>query len=176
MENRPDYIVVGRFGRPRGVSGEIFLNKLSDNPERLGGPGVFRIESDDKMTEIEIISIKDLAGRLAVKVKGIDTVEQAKELTNKLLFITSTELGDLPEGQYYYFELIGCEVTDPDGNRLGEIVDIEDYPANEVWVIEEEGQKFMFPAVSEFVVKVDIENRVIKINPPEGIFDSPDED
>ena len=176
MSNRPEYIVVGRFGRPRGVSGEIFVNVLTDNPERFGGPGMFWIETENGWTEIDIVSVKFVSGRPAVRLRGIDNSGQARRLTNSFLYIKGSDLDKAPEGSYYYFDLIDCEVVDTHGRELGKIVEVEPYPASDIWVIEKEGRKIMFPAVAQFIKKVDIENKLIELDPPEGIFDSPDTD
>lgn len=176
MKNRPEYIVVGLFGRPRGVSGEIFINVLSDNPERFRKPETFWLESDEGWTEIKIISIRYISGRPAAYVEGVTDSEQAKKLTNMYIYVRGAELGDAPEGSYYYFDLIGSEVINTAGTGLGKIVEIENYPANDVWVIESnEGKKHMFPAVRDYIKEVKTDKKLIIIDPPEGIFDSEDE-
>lgn len=176
MNIRPDYIVVGQFGRPRGVSGEIYVKPITDNPERFKKGGTFWIESDTGWKEIEIVDIKFVSGRPVAKVEGIKSPEDATLLTNSYLHIRGTELAELHEGSYYLFDLIGCRVVDVDGREMGRLVDVEKYPANDIWVIErEDGKKAMLPVVKQFVKKVDIENKLIEISPPEGIFDSPDE-
>ncbi len=177
MKDRPEYIVVARFGRPRGVSGEIYLRQLSNNPERFSKPGTFWIEETGGYSEINLTAISDISGKLVVRVEGIYNPEQAKRLTNSFLYIRSEDLPQLPDGEYYDFDLIGCRVKKTEGEELGWIAEIEPYPANDVWVIEDKkGERHMFPAVREFVEKVDIEEQLIIINPPEGIFESPDQD
>ncbi len=176
MKNRPEYIVVGRFGRPRGVSGEVFINVLSDNPERFRKPGTFWTESDKGWTEVKIISIRYISGRPAASIEGITDLEQAKGLTNSYIYVRREELGEAPEGSYYYFDLIGCEVLNTAGNKLGKVVEIESYPANDVWVIESnKGKRFMLPAVRDYIKDVKTGKKLITIDPPEGIFDSEDE-
>ncbi|MFH2036557.1 MAG: ribosome maturation factor RimM [Candidatus Zixiibacteriota bacterium] len=176
MNKKPDHIVVGKFGRPRGVSGEIFINSLTDNPERFGKPGTFLIENENGWTDIVVKQISAIGNRLAVKIEGINNLDEAKTLTNKLIYITGSELVEAPEGSYYLFDLIGCELVDTGNKQLGTIVDIEQYPASDVWVVENKGDEFMFPAVKQFVIEVDIKNKKIIVDPPEGIFDSADED
>jgi 16S rRNA processing protein RimM len=177
LKKRPDYIVVGRFGRPRGVSGEIYLNPITDNPERFSKAGTFWIESGDGWEKLKIVSVRFLSGRLAAEIDGINNPEQATELVNEYLYIRESDLGELPEGSYYQFDLIGCRVFDSENSELGRICDIETYPANDVWVVErEEGKRYLFPAVGRFIEEIDIEKQIVVVNPPEGIFDSPDED
>jgi 16S rRNA processing protein RimM len=135
------------------------------------------MESGSGWKTIKVLSARFISGRPALRIDAIETPEDAGNLTNRYLYIKADELGQLPEGSYYHFDLIGCLVTDTEGKTLGELVDIESYPANDAWVIEtDEGKQVLFPAVKEFVVEVDLEKNLIVINPPEGIFDSPDED
>ncbi len=135
------------------------------------------MESEAGWKKIEMESIQFVAGRPAMKITGIDSPEQAKLLTNIYLYIKGTDLDELPDGAYYHFDLVGCKVVDTGGRELGELTAVEEFPANDVWVIEDgDGKRRFFPAVKQFVKKVDIENKLIELNPPEGIFDSPDED
>jgi 16S rRNA processing protein RimM len=175
LRNKPEYIIVGQFGRPRGVSGEIYINDLTDNPERFAKPGMFWMESEDGWTEIKVVSVKYFSGRPAVRIGGIDNPEKAKELTNRYLYIKGDELKELPEGSYYHFDLMDCRAIDKNGVELGIIVKVESYPANDIWVIEKDKKRYMFPAIGQFIMNVDIDKKIIKLDPPEGIFDSADE-
>ena len=176
MTDRLEYIVVARFGRPRGVSGEINLFVISDNPERFHDGGTFWIEAEDGWKEIKVTSFKFFSGKASAIVEGFDTPEKSGRLTNRYLHIKESELGILPEGSYYHFDLIGCRVVDMSGVELGTVTDIEEYPANDIWVVEStKGRRNMFPAVKHFIKEIDINRKLIVLSPPEGIFDSPDE-
>jgi 16S rRNA processing protein RimM len=172
---RPEYIVVGQFGRLRGLAGEIYINPLTDNPERFQGKEKFWIESEDGWKEIEIEIVSNFSGRPVARVAGIDTPEQARTLANRYLYIESSALGKLPDGRYYYFDLVGCRVTDEKGTDLGTVMEVETYPANDVLVIESSGgTRNYLPVVRVFVKEIEIEKKLIIISPPEGMFDSPD--
>jgi len=176
LEERPEYVIAGRFGRPRGVSGEININPLTDNPGRFHMEETFWIESDSGFTKLDFVTFRFISGKPVAKIGSVNSREQAGLLTNKYLYIRSTDLGKLPEGSYYHFDLIGCRVINKDNRELGRVCNVESYPANDVWVIEsKDGERYLFPVVEQFIDKVDIEARLIVINPPEGIFDSPDE-
>jgi 16S rRNA processing protein RimM len=177
LKDRPEYVVVGRFGRPRGISGEIYLRPLTDNPGRFRKKETLWMDSEDGLAEIEIVSVKIISGKSVAKVAGIDSPEQAGHLTNRYIYIKGADLGDLPEGTYYHFDLMGCRVVDSDNRELGRLADVETYPANDAWVVETgKGRRVLFPAVEHFIKKIDIEKKLIIVDPPEGIFDSPDED
>lgn len=174
MTDKPEYIVVGRFGRPRGVTGEIYINPLTNNPERFRNNEPLWIETAGGWKALEGSSVEDISGRLVAKLKGVDSPEQARLLTNQYLYVRSQALGILPEGHYYHFDLIGCRVVDTAGLELGEVTDIEEFPGQDLLAIQSaEGKRYSLPLVKRFLKEIDIEKKLIVIDPPEGIFDLP---
>jgi 16S rRNA processing protein RimM len=174
LASRPEYIVIGRFGRAHGVSGEIYINSLSDNPERFEKLKSFWVESDEGWKEMTVQTTKFISRRPVIKIDGLDTPDAVKPLLNEYLYIRSSLLEALPEGRFYLFDLAGCRVEDTTGRERGRALEVEQYPANDILVIDCGGRKYDLPLVRQFVKKIDIENKLIVIDPPEGIFDSPD--
>ncbi len=157
---------MGRFGRPRGVAGELYVQALT----------ILWIESERGWNELKLVSSRWLSGRLAVKIDGVDDPEEAKRFTNQYLYIRRADLRELPEGEYYHFDLIGCRAVDKNDRELGIVTAVEQYPANDVLVIEsKQGTRHLLPMIAAFVKRVELKQRVIHLDPPEGIFDSPDE-
>lgn len=176
MKKRPDYIVVGRFGRPRGLSGEIFLQPLTDNPDRLVVSGQFWVEAEEQYREIKFSAVNDFSGKTAVRIQGVNDSKEARTYTNRYVYIRGDDLRQPDDGSFFYFDLIDCRVVDQSGANLGIVADVEEYPANDLLVIKDDKDGlFRLPMVTAFVLKVDLEKNEITINPPEGIFDSPDE-
>lgn len=177
MTDNPEYVVVGRFGRPRGISGEIYLNILTDNPERFDGKTPFWMEGKDSWVEIKLVDFRPMGGRASVRVEGVDHPDQARPLTNCLLYVRKADLGPAPEGKYYYFDLVGCRVEDENHRRYGTVAEVEDFPANEVLlIVDESGQEYLFPMVKHFIREIDIARKLIVIIPPKGIFENANED
>ena len=174
MTDRPEYIVVGRFGRPRGVAGEIYINPLTDNPERFRNNEPLWIETAEGWKELAVSSVTDISGRLVAKLNGINSPEEARLLTNEYLYVRSEALDKLPEGHYYHFDLIGCRVVDMAGVELGRVTDIEELPGHDLLAIQSaEGKRYSLPLVKRFLKVIDIEKKLIVVDPPEGIFDLP---
>ena len=172
----PDYIAVGRFGRTRGVSGEIYINPLTDFPDRFQKGKTFWIEDGDGWKKIKLTSEKQFSKRFAVKVEGLDTPEDVRSLTNFYLYIKKDELKKLPDGQFYLFDLVDCQVVDGEQKDYGRVVEVEEYPANDILVIEaKDGGRYLFPMIREYIKKIDTDGKIIVIDPPGGIFDSSDE-
>jgi len=74
------------------------------------------------------------------------------------------------------FDLVDCRVIDEEDRLYGRVIDVEEYPANDLLVIKaKNGGRYLFPMVREYIKKIDTDGKKIVIDPPEGIFDSSDE-
>ena len=168
------YIEIGQLGRTRGVAGEMYVTPLTDFPERFLDMREVHVSvrGDWQLFRLEFTRL--VGGRPVVKFIGIDTREEASRLTNSLLAVPIEQVVSLPEGSYYVFDLVECEVIDETtGRRLGRIHDVRQFPANDVYVVAtEDGREVLFPAVKAFVRRVDITARKIFVMPG-GMFDTP---
>jgi len=76
-----------------------------------------------------------------------------------------------PEGHFYPWEMAGATVETREGERIGEFVGVEDHAAQPLWIVAREGRELLVPAVPEIVVDVNVKERRIVIDPPEGLLD-----
>lgn len=173
MNGVADYIAIGRFGKARGVDGEAFINVLTDNPDRFrSGMNYWTDNGDSGYRKLEFASIREVSGRFVVKIDGIDNPESVKrELTNLFIYVRREDLGQAPEGKYYHFDLVGCRVEDEEGKIYGIVAVVQEFPANDILVIESEDKKKKYlPMVKEYITAIDIEAKKILVNPSGGIF------
>jgi 16S rRNA processing protein RimM len=161
-----EYITVGKFGRTHGLDGGIYVTPLTDFPDRFGNLEVVYLATDSGWDKVEIESVEMMNGRPMMKLKAIDTAEQAAWLVNRELAIPREQLMPLGRDQYYVFDLIGCAAVDGKSDEvIGTITDVIRYPANDVYVIEAaEGGKMICPAVAAFVLSVDIITRRVVVD------------
>jgi 16S rRNA processing protein RimM len=164
MKNKK--IPIAKIGKSFGVRGWQKLHILSDFPEQFKKGASF--ESDRVELTIEDIDLK----RGLVKFKGINSPEDAKKLTNRTLYTTpkrSKEEIELKEGEYFWFDIIGCDVFEEiDGKeiKIGKVVDIEradeDYLVIEVDEALKEGYpKRLLINFKRNVKDVDVDNKKI---------------
>ncbi|MEW5993202.1 MAG: ribosome maturation factor RimM [Candidatus Zixiibacteriota bacterium] len=159
------FIIVGKLGRPRGVHGEIFVTPATDFPERFVGLEEIFVRERDGWTRRKLTSARLVSGRPALQFENVDSPEEAARLTNRDLAVPRDQVVDLPEDTYYIFDLLECEVVEAEtGRRLGHVADVEQYPANDVYVIEDaHGKRLRCPAVKQYVRKVDLAARRIEV-------------
>ncbi|MEA2030043.1 MAG: ribosome maturation factor RimM [candidate division Zixibacteria bacterium] len=151
-------MIVGRLGRPRGINGEIFVTPDTDFPDRFIGLEEIFIGNHGNWEKLEIESSRLVSGRPVLLFEGMRSPEDVARLTNCELAVLKENLVELPQESYYIFDLIGCEVIEENTGRLfGKIVDVEQYPANDAYVIDTvKGDRILFPAVKQFVKEIDI--------------------
>ena len=107
-----------------------------------------------------------------MKFVGIDTIEEAEKFKNLQIKIDSDNIGELEENEFYFHEIIGCEVFDENNKSLGEIVEILTPGANDVWVIKAENSKeILIPYIEDVVKGIDVTNKRIDIEVMEGLID-----
>ena len=114
-------IPIAKIGKTNGLKGWQKIHLLTDFPEQFKPNTTF--ESDKINLTIEKIDLK----RKIVKFKGIDTPEDAKKLTNRMLYTTEEQTKEnikLKENEYFWFDILGCDVVEND-ILLGKVTDIE---------------------------------------------------
>jgi 16S rRNA processing protein RimM len=171
VTERPEHIVVGRFGRPRGVSGDIYIHPTTDNPRRFSKLKAVYAVFKDKREQLKLSRVYFLDNRPVVHVEGYDTREAVKVLTNASIEIDGTLAEPLPEGSYYQFDLIGCRVVGADGTDYGRLEEVLFYPAGDVYrIVSDHFDDILLPAIDRFIVDIDIEHKTVTVNPPEGLL------
>ncbi len=95
----------------------------------------------------------------------------AQALIGKYVMVEDSGAMPPPEGSWFVHDIIGCEVRGTDGTIVGTVGDVLKLPAQDVWEIRTPGGTVMFPAVREFIERVDTGARLIIIRPPEGLLD-----
>ena len=110
-----------------------------------------------------------------MKVKGIDTIEEAERLRNKVLYMDRNDV-QLEEGAYFIQDLIGMAVYDVDNGTLyGKVTDVMQTGANDVYQITaDDGKNYLIPVIDEVVITISVDEEKIFIRPLKGIFDDED--
>lgn len=156
--SEPVFLVVGKLRRPHGLSGEMVMEIWTDFPERLR-PGV-QLYVGAEHIPTRIIKARRHQQMLLITLEGFDNREAAGNLRNQFLYVRSTDIPALPEGEYYHHQLIGLMVYDEHGARLGEIRAIMETGANDVFVVQTPaGAEILVPFLDSLLIKVDLERR-----------------
>lgn len=165
----PLYLSVGFLRRPHGVKGEIIMDLHTDFPERMKkGRKVFIGEDHKPMT---LTNVHPHQAGLLVKFGDIDTPEDAGLFRNQWVYVQTKDV-PLPEGRHYKHELLGLKVVDEAGNLLGELVEILETGANDVYVVRDgAGKEILLPNIPSVILDLDIGARTMRIHLLDGLAD-----
>lgn len=163
-------LLVGTVVRPHGLRGDVIVHVESEAPERFApgsvlgcGEGVLTVETSRPHTA-------QGPNRLIVRFWEIAGHDAAEELRGAPLTIAAADAAPPPEGAYYPHQLEGLAVVDESGATLGTLARVEFGRANDIWVVNVDGEEVLVPAVAEFVVAVDLDARRIVMRPIPGMF------
>ena len=110
--------------------------------------------------------------RVIFKFKGVDTISDAERLSGADVSIPLEQRPDAPEGEYYHSDLIGCQIVDQSGRMLGVVSDLQETGAAPLLEIRsQDGKELLVPFAKSMLVRVDLEQRRIDVNLPEGLAD-----
>jgi 16S rRNA processing protein RimM len=168
-----DLVVVGLLARPHGLRGEMSVEVLTDFPERFvpglalvatGGPG-------GRRRELVVSSVRPNGDRLLLTFEGVASRTSADELRGLELAVPKGSETPRPEGYVYHFDLEGCRALGRDGRELGLVTGLVDVAGRSLLELSTPGGPREVPFVEPIVVSVDLEKRVVVLDPPAGLLD-----
>ena len=166
----PEFLAVGKLRRPHGVHGEILMSVWTDFPDRLR-EGV-QLFLGDTFQPARIKTLRWHRQDLLITFEDYSDREQAGELRNQVVFVRTDQIPPLDDGELYLHEILGLHVVRQDtGDQLGEIVEIIETGANDVYVVRSpEGIEHLIPAIDSVILEIDLERREIRIQSLPGLF------
>ena len=169
-----DLVAVGLVVKPQGRKGEVLIKPFSDRPGRFPSlKRAFVPGAAGEAREVTVSSCWPHKGSFVLKLDGVDSIDAAERFRGQELRIGEEELDRLPEGSYYYHELVGLSVFDPEGRALGSVKNILETGAGApvlviVGAAPEGGREHMVPLADEFVTRVDLPGQRMTVALREG--------
>ncbi|HEY0428272.1 MAG TPA: ribosome maturation factor RimM [Pyrinomonadaceae bacterium] len=167
-----DLIAVARIAKTRGLRGETVADLLTDFPERFEKlETVVAIKPDGARAELKIEKFWFQKGRIILKFAGVDSIEAAETLRGTEICIPETEAVELEEDEYFDWELTGCAVKTVAGEPIGRVKEIMRTGGTEILIVAGENKEYMIPFAEAICTEVDIENKLIRVDVPDGLLD-----
>lgn len=166
LKGEPEYVLIGKFQRAHGVTGEIVLGIETDFPERIR-PGKV-VYLGNQHVPRKITGTRPFHEKLLITLEGIKNREEVAELTNLQVFVKTGDLPSLDKGQFYHHQLIGLPVMTDNNSQLGTIREILATGANDVYVVvDENGKEILLPAIESVILDIDLDLGRVLVKPPE---------
>ena len=167
-----ELVAIGKIARTRGLRGEVVADLLTDFPERFEGlEDVTAVFPDEKRRELKIEKFWFQKGRVILKFRDVDSIESAETLRDAKVCVHESEAVELEDDEYFDWELEGCAVETAEGEKLGTVREIMRTGGTEVLLIDGEERELMIPFAESICTEVDIQNKRIVVDPPEGLLE-----
>ncbi|MCA0044473.1 ribosome maturation factor RimM [Celeribacter litoreus] len=164
-------ILVGAIAGSFGVHGEVRIKSFCADPEAIAEYSP--LTSEDGATHYELTLTRVIKNGFAGRLEGVETKEEADALKGVTLFAERDQLPSLPDDEFYHADLIGLDVLDTGGTKLGTVRNVLNHGAGDL--LEVHGPNLKTPALLPFTLKnvptVDLKSGRIIADPPEGLFE-----
>ncbi|KUO75491.1 MAG: hypothetical protein APF77_22770 [Clostridia bacterium BRH_c25] len=165
-----EYLSIGQIINTHGIRGEVKVYPLTDDMGRFNRLKEVYVEENNQLVKYEVEGTKFLSNTVVMKLKGIETEEAAARLRNYYMKVDRKSAVKLPKDSYFICDLIDSEVYDEKGSVLGKIRDVLQTGSNDVYVVQTAGKDILVPALKEVVKEIDLKDRKIVVELPEGLM------
>ncbi len=157
-------VILGRVVRPHGLKGEVRVSSFARSLVSFIGQGevwLKPIQGRERFLSLEWA--REHPKGVLLKLKGIDDPEEARVLVGAEVGVSRSALPATEEGEYYWVDLIGLEVRDEQGCKVGRIKTLFETKAHEVLVVQSGGREVLIPVTEASVAEVDLAGGVVKV-------------
>lgn len=174
-----DYVIIAEIASTFGLRGAVKASILTDFPERfdrltevfLAPPGA---PLDAPRTRYEVMSARvQNEKQVQLRFAGVTKIEQAEQLRGFTVAVPIADAVELPEGEYFIFQIIGLDVYTTTGENLGRVVNVESQVSNDLYVVRNPAspKDLLLPAIKDVVKKIDLEAGRITVELLDGLLD-----
>ena len=167
-----DFLQVGVITATHGIRGEVKVFPTTDDPERFLDLETVYLDTGREKKLLTISSVKFFKQFVILKFKEFDNINDVEPFRKKSLLVTREQAVPLEEDEYFIADLIGLRVITDEDKVLGELTDVLETGANDVYqVTDENGKEILLPAINDCILSVDLEKGEMKVHILEGLLD-----
>jgi 16S rRNA processing protein RimM len=165
-----DLFEAGEIVKTRGLHGCMKVLSYLEATGSFSKPDFIYIEKNPGQKNRFSLKKIDVAGNVFfMEVEEIKDVESARDLVGAKVFLPKEVMTKLPEGEYYFQDIIGLDVYDEEGVFLGKIESVFPTGSNDVYVCRSEKREILLPSIAQVIKKIDISRRVMTVKIMEGL-------
>lgn len=168
---KQEYFEIGQIVNHFGIKGMVKVNPFTDDISQFEKLKSILLVKDGKLSEVEIEETKYSKNQVLLKLKGIDTVEEAEKYRGCYLKIARSNSKKLPKDTYFIADILGLTVYTDENILLGKVEDIYNSGANDIYVIKsEDGKQILLPGTKEVIKQIDLEQERITVHIIKGLI------
>lgn len=172
MENMEDFLQVGAITSTHGIRGEVKVFPTTDDPKRFKKLKKVILDTGREQKELEIEGVKFFKQFVILKFKGMDNINDIEKYKGKNLLVPREHAVKLEKDEYFIADLIGLKVLLEDGSLFGELTDVMQTGANDVYCVQTvQHGEVLIPAIGECIKNVDVEKGEMTVHILPGLLD-----
>ena len=172
MSSGSEPVLLGKVMATHGVRGQLRVFLYSGEYASIDGLNTVMLQAPNRVMEtFEVSGTAHHGKKFLLGLKNLDNVNQVQHLVGRELYVHAEQLPALPEGEYYWRDLVGMQVVTEEGERLGTLTEIIATGSNDVYVVQGSDREYLIPALEDVVREIHLGDRVMKVSPPEGLLD-----
>jgi 16S rRNA processing protein RimM len=166
-----EVLAVGRVRRPHGIHGEVLADVITDFPERVVAGGEIGLGASAPERWLRIERVRLHKGCFLLTFAGVTSRDEVEPWRGSWLFLPAQERSALPPRYYYEHELLGMTCVLGDGAVVGEVAELTFGTGPAQLTVRTAAGDVLVPFTSPIVVRVDLPQRTIVLDPPRGLLD-----
>lgn len=164
-------VVLGKIGSSHGIKGWLKVTTYTDSVEGIFDYAPWLIKEQGEWREVKVLQWRHQGKAVIASLEGVETRDQAQMLTNCEIAIHPEQMESLPEDEFYWRDLIGCEVVNTKGYNMGRVEQVLETGSNDVLLVKANAKdafgkaERMIPfATEQFIKQVNISEKQILVD------------
>jgi 16S rRNA processing protein RimM len=172
MINKQKLVLIGKVTATHGIRGQLRVVSFSGEAESILSQRRLILKGPNHESETFDVANSSAHGkRVLISLKSLEDINKVEYLVGREIYVERGQLPELPEGEYYWFDLIGLKVYTVQGEYLGMLSEIMATGSNDIYIIRNGEKEYLVPAIEDVVTDIDLNASVIMVDPPEGLLD-----
>ncbi|MEK5058692.1 ribosome maturation factor RimM [Paenibacillus sp. FSL H7-0326] len=162
---------VGKIVNTHGIRGELKVLPLTDFPEeRFAKGSKLVIDTGEGQLPVTVESARLHKNMFVVRLNDFTNINEVEKYKGMMLKVSAEYQTELSEDEFYFHQIVGCEVVTDEGETLGTIKEILTPGANDVWVVKaNNGKEILLPYIDDVILHVDVVNQKVTVHLMEGL-------
>lgn len=172
MSGNDKLVLIGKVTATHGIKGQLRVVPFSGDSDSITSHRTLVLmDAAGRSDDFDVLDFSLHGKKVLVTFKDHSDINCVEYLVGREVYVKRAQLPKLPDGEYYWCDLIGLKVVTVTGNPLGQLSEIINTGGNDVYVVKHGDKEYLIPAVEDIVTEIDPGNGVVVVDPPEGLLD-----
>ena len=159
-----DVFQVGVISSTHGIAGEVKVFPTTDDMNRFKKLKEVILDTGKETQLLHIQQVRFFKNMVIVKFKEFQSINDVERLRGKSLYVTRENAVKLQKDEYFIADMIGIQVISDEGEDLGILQDVMQTGANDVYVVEKDGEELLIPAIKDCILSVNVEEGKMEVH------------